>query len=184
MRTLAALVLAFVASHALAAEVAGVKLDDKTTVAGQELVLNGAGVRSRAIFKVYVASLYVPAKVRDLAGATTATPRRVQLNLLRTVSADQLVEALEEGLRENNTAAELAAVKPQSDELAAIMRSFKEAKDGDVVALDFADGTTRVVHNGAAKGAIPGEAFNRALMKVWLGEHPVQGDLKKAMLGG
>ena len=30
----------------------------------------------------------------------------------------------------------------------------------------------------------PGEPFNRALTKIWLGDHPIQADLKKAMLGG
>jgi len=38
-----------VAAGAQAAEVGGVKLDDKATLGGQELVLNGAGVRSRAL---------------------------------------------------------------------------------------------------------------------------------------
>jgi hypothetical protein len=51
-----------------AAEVGAVKLDDRTAVGGQELVLNGAGIRTRAIFKVYVASLYLPQKAGDLQG--------------------------------------------------------------------------------------------------------------------
>ena len=56
----------------LAADVGGVKLADKATVGGQELVLNGAGIRTRAIFKVYVGSLYVPAK----AGGSRRRARR------------------------------------------------------------------------------------------------------------
>jgi long-chain acyl-CoA synthetase len=106
------------------------------------------------------------------------------MNLLRNLSADQLSDALAEGLKENNAPAELEAVKSQTDALAAIMKSFGEAKEGDVVTLDFIDGATRVGLNGTAKGTIPGEAFNRALTKIWLGEKPVQADLKKAMLGG
>ncbi len=60
----------------LAAEVGGVKLDAKASVGGQELVLNGAGIRTKVFFKVYVASLYLPAKATDLAGvlATRAAP--------------------------------------------------------------------------------------------------------------
>lgn len=50
---------------ALAADVGGVKLVDKASVGGQDLVLNGAGIRTRAFFKVYVAGLYVPAKSAD-----------------------------------------------------------------------------------------------------------------------
>ena len=64
------------------------------------------------------------------------------------------------------------------------MRAFKQVKEGDVVTLDYADGTTRVLLGAEPKGTIAGDAFNRALMKVWLGDHPVQSDLKKALLGG
>ena len=64
------------------------------------------------------------------------------------------------------------------------MKAFGEVKEGNVVTLDFVDGATSIGFNGAAKGTIPGEAFNRALTKIWLGDKPVQADLKKAMLGG
>ncbi|HEY8623453.1 MAG TPA: chalcone isomerase family protein [Casimicrobiaceae bacterium] len=171
------------AAVALAAEVGGVKLDDKVSIGAQELVLNGAGIRTRVIFKVYVASLYLPQKAADLAGVLSKSPRRIQLNLLRTLSADQLVDALNEGLAENNTAAELAAVKAQVDQLATIMKSFKEVKEKDVVTLDFVAGVTRIGLNGEAKGNISGDAFNQALTKVWLGDKPVQADLKKSLLG-
>ena len=171
------------ASFALAAEVGGVKLDDKVSMGAQELVLNGAGVRTRVVFKVYVASLYLPQKAADLAGILSKSPRRIQLNILRTLSGDQLVDALNEGLAENNTAAELAAVKPQVEALATIMKSFKELKEKDVVTLDLVDGATRIGLNGEAKGSIGGDAFNQALTKVWLGDKPVQADLKKSLLG-
>ncbi len=171
------------ASVALAAEVGGVKLDDKVSMGAQELVLNGAGVRTRVVFKVYVASLYLPQKAADLAGVLSKSPRRIQLNILRTLSGDQLVDALNEGLAENNTAAELAAVKPQVEALATIMKSFKEVKEKDVITLDFVDGATRIGLNGEAKGSISGDAFNQALTKVWLGDKPVQADLKKSLLG-
>jgi len=169
---------------AFAAEVGGVKLDDKASVGGQELVFNGAGIRTRAIFKVYVGSLYVPAKAADLAGVLAKGPRRVQMNLLRTVSGEDLVNALVDGLKDNNTPQDLAAVKAQTDEMIAIMKGFGDVKEGNVVTLDFVDGATKIGFNGAAKGSIAGEPFNRALMKVWLGDKPVQADLKKAMLGG
>jgi hypothetical protein len=167
-----------------AAEVAGVKLDDKVAVGGQELVLNGAGVRTRAFFKVYVGSLYVPAKATTLAAVLDKGPRRIQLNVMRNLSADQLIDALVDGMKENNTPAELAAVKTQSDQMVATMKAFNDVKENDVVTLDFVDGATRIGLNGTAKASIPGEAFNRALTKVWLGDNPVQGDLKKSMLGG
>ena len=39
-----------------AAEVGGLELDNKVTVGGQDLLLNGAGIQTRVIFKVYVAA--------------------------------------------------------------------------------------------------------------------------------
>jgi Chalcone isomerase-like len=179
----AAVALAWSAA-ASAVEVGGIRLDEKANVGGQELVLNGAGVRTRVFIKVYVASLWLPAKASALSGVLAKGPRRVQMNLLRDLSADQLVNALVDGLKDNNSEAELASVKAQVDQMVATMKAFNEVKEKDVVALDFVDGATKITLNGQAKTSIPGDAFNAALMKVWLGDKPVQADLKKAMLGG
>jgi hypothetical protein len=185
MRKLATALLALcLALPALAVEIAGVKLDDKASVGGQELVLNGAGIRTKVFFKVYVASLYLPAKATDLAGVLARGPRRIQMNVLRDLTADQLVDALVEGLNNNNTASELAAIKAQTGQLESIMKAFKNVKEGDVVTLDFVDGGTRIGFGGADRGTIKGEAFNAALMRVWLGDKPAQTDLKTALLGG
>jgi len=176
--------LALLATPACALEVSGIKLDDKTSLAGQELVLNGAGVRTRVLFKVYVASLYLPQRAGDTSAVLALAPRRIQLNMLRTLSADQMVDALNEGLEANNSTAELAAVKKESDQLTAVMKAFKEVREKDAIALDFADGATRISLNGEIKGTIPGAAFAQALTRIWLGDKPAQTDLKKALLGG
>ncbi|HEY2862383.1 MAG TPA: chalcone isomerase family protein [Casimicrobiaceae bacterium] len=167
-----------------AAELGGVRVDDKASVAGQELVLNGAGVRKRVVFHVYVASLYLPQKAADLPGVLARGPRRIRLDLLRTLSAEQFIEALNEGLEANNSTSEMAALKPGSEQLASIMKAIGQAKEKDVVTLDFHDDATHVSLNGEEKGAIAGEPFNRALTRIWLGDRPVQADLKKALLGG
>jgi long-chain acyl-CoA synthetase len=179
---LVALLLLF-AAPVLALDVGGVKVDDRASVGGEQLVLNGAGVRTRVMFKVYVASLYLPAKTSDAAAVFAKGPRRIQMNLLRTLAPDQLVDALTDGLKDNNSDAELAAVRAQTDQLMSIMRSFGEVKEGSVVTLDFVDGSTVVGLNGTPRGTIPGDAFNKALTKIWIGDRPVQADLKKALLG-
>ena len=45
-------------------------------------------------------------------------------------------------------------------------------------------GNTLVTFNGVEKTRIASEGFNRALLKVWIGDDPAQADLKTAMLGG
>ena len=173
---------------AQAVEVAGVKLDDRLRLApgGPELVLNGAGIRTRVFFKVYVGALYLPEKkaaandVLALAG-----PKRVAMAMLRDLTAQQLSEALAEGISNNSSAAEQAALKARIDELLVIMNSLGEAKKGDAITLDFLpESGTRVVVNGQPRGKpIMGDDFYRALLRIWLGDKPVDGDLKKGMLG-
>jgi Chalcone isomerase-like len=168
------------------AELAGVTLPDKVSVGGQPLVLNGAGVLSKFVFRIYVGSLYLPQKAGDLAGVMANGPRRIQMNLLRDLTADQLVGALVGGLDANNSPAEMAAVKAPTDDLVRIMKRFKDVdmKEKDVLTLDFIDGGTKVALNGEAIIVIPGEAFNHALTRIWLGDKPAHRNLKKAMLGG
>lgn len=186
MRHPAALLLAatLLASAANAGEVGGIKLADTKAVAGSDLVLNGAGVRTKVVFKVYVAALYVPAKATNLSGVLAKGPRRLELHMLRGLDAKTLVEALEAGLTENNTAAELTAIKAQHDKLVATMNAMPALKENDVVSFDFADDATGLALNGKALGSFAGGAFNAALLKIWLGSKPVQDDLKKQLLGG
>jgi hypothetical protein len=168
-----------------AAEVSGIKVDDKATVGGQELVLNGAGMRTRLFIKVYVGALYVPQKTDNIQGVIGRDqPRRMTLALQRDVGADQLLEALRAGLADNNSQADLDAVKPQVNQFATIFKSVGEAKAGQMIIIDYvpAEGT-RIALDGAVKGTIAGEAFNKALFRTWLGDKPVQESLKKALLG-
>ena len=183
-RTIVAIAALVLSMGASAIDVQGVKLPETTRVGGEELVLNGAGVRKRAIFKVYVGSLYVPAKAHTLQEVLAKGPRRIQLDLLRSLSSDQLVGALTDGLRLNLSAAEQQAIAVQTGEMAAIIKSFGEVREGSVVTLDFVGPSTTIGLDGSPRGKIDGAAFGDALTRIWLGEHPAQDDLKKAMLGG
>ena len=178
--------LSLAAATVFAAEVEGVKLADKVQVGGSELLLNGAGVRTRVFFKVYVGALYVQKK----AGAPDAVlgdagAKRVAMHLLRDLEAEQLLSAFNDGLKKNHTPEQLARLEPQVKQLDAIFGAVKAVKKGDVVLLDFLPGAgTRVTVRGEDRGTIPGEDFNRALLRIWLGEQPADATLKKAMLGG
>src|SRR3954470_14614956 len=111
-------------SVCMAADVGGVKLDDKTSVGGQELVLNGAGIRTRAMFKVYVGSLYLPAKASTIDGALAKGTRRIQLTLLRARRGNRPPAAGTDGMKETNPPADVEAVKAQTDQFIAILRSM------------------------------------------------------------
>jgi hypothetical protein len=187
MKTRLILLTLLVPFSVAAAEVAGVRIDDKTSVANAELALNGAGLRKRAFFQVYAIGLYVPQKSSSAAALLEQQgPKRVAIHMLRDVGADAFTEALADGIRANHSEAEAKALEPRIKELGAIIAELKEAKKGMAIALDWQppSGTVMLV-NGAARGkAIPGEDFYRALLRIWIGDKPVQDDLKKALLGG
>lgn len=190
MKRLGVLLFCFALSGALsglhAAEVAGVKVEDAIRAAGTELKLNGAGLRSKAFFRVYVVGIYLPEKksaAADVIGA--AGPKRVAIHMLRDVDAADFSEALDEGLRNNHSEADMKALAPRMAQLSAVMNELKEAKKGMQIALDWAPGGgTLIVVDGKPRGKpIEGEDFYRALLRIWLGERPISGDLKNALLG-
>jgi hypothetical protein len=157
-------------------------------VDGQELQLNGYGLRTRALFfKVYVGSLYLPEKATSAESAlATKGAKRIQLSMVREADAEQFVDSIMHGLRANNSEAQLAQVKPQIDDLMAMIRRQGTSQKGAIIVLDYApssDGTTLFVDGKAAGAPMAGEEFFRTLMRIWLGENPVEEGLKKALLG-
>jgi hypothetical protein len=170
---------------ASAADIAGVSIDDKANVGTTELMLNGAGLRQRVFFKVYAMGLYLSKKTGSGPEAINAQgPKRILIHMLRDVDADQFIEALSEGIRANHSEPEAKALEPRVRELGAIMASVKEARKGMRIALDWTGDATQVLIQGKpAGGPIAGEDFYRALLRIWLGDRPVQDDLKKALLG-
>lgn len=182
---LAAAFLMLAGNLAHAVDVAGVHVDDRARVGDTDLVLNGAGLRKVVFFKVYVAALYTSKKTTSASEVIDSNqPRRIVMVMKRDLGADKLIGALREGLEANNSAADLAALKPQIDQFENVMRTLGNAKEGDNIVLDFTADATSVGFNGKRQGSVAGAAFGRALLKVWLGDKPVQADLKQAMLGG
>jgi Chalcone isomerase-like len=185
MKTLL-LLFAFAASCAASgAEVAGVKIDDKTRVGNSELALNGAGLRKRAFFQVYAIGLYLPQKSTSPAAVLEQQgPKRGSIHMLRDVGADTFTEALVDGIRANHSETEAKALEPRIKELSAIIGELKEAKKGMAIALDWNGKETILLAQSKPIGRpIAGEDFYRALLRIWIGDKPVQDDLKKALLG-
>lgn len=168
-------------------DVEGVKFEPTIQLGGQPLQLNGAGVRTRAFFKVYAAGLYVPQKANSASVLLGQKgPRRVAIGMLRNVDADTFVGALNDGLKANLSEQQMAGFKAQIDALNANIKAVGELKKGDLVNFDFSpEAGTRIYVNGQPRGAaIPGEGFYEAVLRIWIGDKPADTDLKKGMLGG
>ena len=178
--------LMLLSSVAAAREVAGVTVPDTVSLAGDQpmLVLNGAGVRSKFFVKVYVGALYLPARATDAASIVRHTgPLAVHMHFLHSeVSKEKLVDAWNDGFSANLSEAERARLKERIDRFNALFRTVRR---GDVIGLEYQPGSgTVVVINNDRQGTIEGEDFMQAWLRIWLGEKPADGNLKRAMLGG
>jgi hypothetical protein len=174
-------------AQALPTELEGVKLAPSAQVGSTMLVLNGAGLRTRVFFKVYVAALYVPQKTTDAQVLLADKgPRRMVISMLRNVDAATFAQALTDGLRDNHTEAQLAAMKAQSEALVTNLKLAGEARKGDAIHFEYTpDLGTRIIVNGQARGnPIAGADFFNAVLRVWLGDKPADADLKTGLLGG
>jgi hypothetical protein len=173
----------------LAAEVEGVRLEEKITLGngGQQLVLNGAGVRHKiGMLKVYVGALYLSAKNSDAEKVIRdAGPKRVAMHILADeVTAKDFIASLNNALAANHIPAELALIESRMRDLNRRMHSVGALKKGGLVFLDYLPGSgTRVTVNGEVKITIKGEDFFQSLLRIWIGKKPVDGRLRNAMLG-
>ena len=183
---LASCTLLFALSSAQAVEVAGVKLEDTAKVAGKDLKLNGAGVRVKAIFKVYVAGLYLPEKKSTVADILAQTgPRRVTLVMLRDISSEDFGQSFMTGLNNNADKTEKTKIISQTVQFGEMFQLLPGIKKGDILTLDWIPGSGTVsTLNGKKMGeVIPDVAFYNAVLKIWLGDNPADTSLKPHLLG-
>ncbi len=164
-------------------EIEGIDIPESVTVSGKSLQLNGAGVRTKFFFDIYIGALFLPAKVTTYSGVVAMPgPKQVSMTFLYDeVAREKLTAAWDEGFENNLPESDLAALKDRLEQFNGL---FVTAHKGDVFTFTFlADGSTRVVFNGKEAGRIAGEDFQQALLLVWLGDNPADSDLKKGMLG-
>jgi hypothetical protein len=164
-----------------AGTLAGVNLPDTVQVDSTSLVLNGLGLRTKFMVKVYVAGLYLTEKSRNpeaivMAGAT----KRIVLHFVRNVSRSQITDAFSDDFRKNSPDA-ARTLKPDIDRLLSAMEAVKE---GNQMVFTYVPGTgTSFTINGQEKLTIPGAPFQQMLFSVWLGPNPPNASLKKGLLG-
>ena len=171
---------------AAAATVDSVNFAEQVRLGNEELQLNGAGMRAKLWFKVYAIGLYLGEKKGS--GAEVAAQKgakRLHIVTLRELSAEDFAKALIDGLHKNYDAAAYAALAARAESLRQTILALRVAPKGAQIQLDWLPAAgTRLTYNGDKQGEdLPGEDFYKALLSIWLGEHPAAQDLKEALLG-
>jgi len=165
----------------MAGQLAGVSLPDTVEVNGTKLVLNGMGLRKKAVFKVYVGALYVAAKGSDAQSLISAdAPRRMVMHFVRDVGKDKIVEGWREGFG-NNSPASAHMLQQQLEEFAAM---WSDMANGDEAVMTYLPGTgLKVEIRGKEVGTLASKQFADAVLACWLGPFPPSEELKTGLLG-
>jgi hypothetical protein len=148
---------------------------------GKTLYLNGAGVRTRIVFKVYAGGLYVEKTSKDAGElASSEQDKIMKLVFLRNVDGAAVAEAMDQGF-EKNSSEIMPALKERLDRFRLLIPDLKK---GDSILFSYFSGKTVSVEvNGRKRGEIEGKDFADALFRCWLGSVPADKDLKKGLLG-
>lgn len=178
------LLLVVIATFSMNAQktVSGVKVDDKLSLEGKDLTLNGAGIREKFWMDLYVGSLYTTKKTtngQDVVDSKDAAA--IKLNIVSgMITSEKMISAINEGF-DNSTNKNTASLKTKIDKFKGF---FKEKiNKGDVFIIMYDGDDVTVYKNGAKKGSIDGYDFKKALFGIWLGKKPADDDLKDGMLG-
>ena len=166
--------------------VGDVKYDATTTLQGTPLQLNGAGLRYKAVFKVYAAGLYLEKKAGTTADVTALKgPKRLSITMLREIDSSELGKLFSRGMEDNMDRAAFSKLIPGVMRMSQIFSDHKKLQAGDQFMIDWIPGTGTVI---TVKGKPQGEPFKEpaffdALMGIWLGNAPADWKLKDALLG-
>ncbi len=183
MRTFILCCLLLCSLPANAKEIAGVSVQEALqTDDGTTLHLNGAGIRSKFFFDIYIAELYLehPSSSVSEVLENPGRKRMIMYFLYKEVGKDKLIEGWDEGFAGNSKAEQVVKLQERIDQFNAM---FVDVKKDDVIVLDYIpEKGTVVTIAKQEKGVIAGKDFNDALLRIWLGDEPVNETLKEELL--
>jgi hypothetical protein len=177
--------LLLAAVPAQARDIGGVEVPESTQHGGRTLRLNGAGVRSKFLFKVYVGALYLESRSSDPAQIlSTNAPWKISLVFLRDVDHEQVLDAFREAFEANNPPEELASLTAGLAKFHDEVMSNLTVRSGQEIVLAYrpGQGSTLTVPGGASSH-VGGKRFADALLRTWIGDHASDESLKDALLG-
>ena len=177
------LCLLFSASSSYAYTGGGVTLPDKMSAGGKQLILNGAGLRTKFVLTLYAGGLYLGAKNADANKIINANePMAIRLKIISGfITAEKMSAATKEGFH-NSTGGKVAPLQAQINQFMGVFKQ-KIAKGDEFDFIYTPAGGTKIVKNNKAQVVIKSLAFKKALFGIWLANKPAQGSLKKEMLG-
>ena len=166
-------------------EMSGLSLANPVELAGAKLAMNGAGIRYKAVFKVYIAALYLEKKATTPEEVFAASgPKRISITLLREIDSNELGKSFTKAFEENAPRTEMSRLIPGLLKMSQVFSDQKKMLTGENLTIDWIPGTGTVI---SVKGKPQGEPikeveFYNAMLRIWLGPKPADWKLKDELL--
>lgn len=176
----------FIAGVAAATEVGGIRIDDVARVANQDLRLNGAGIRTRWGARVTLTALYLlEKKNRPLDILASQDPRRISITAMREVPMEKLSRWFVQGIQKNLSFAERTKLIVPLQKLGETFAGTPDLQKGDVLTIDWipTKGTVFEINGKVISDPFPDLALFNAIVKIYIGDKPVDATLKAQLLG-
>jgi hypothetical protein len=170
-----------------AARLEGQRFEDTAVVADRTLRLNGLGLRGVAWIKAFVAGLYLAAPTRDGGQAMAMQgPKRLRMKLLMEAPSREFSKAIRGGVRKNESEQMQGQLADRLAAFSALIDGIGTLRSGDTIDLDWLPGQgLQLLLNHRPVGAVtPGEDFYRSVLKIFIGERPVDPRMKEGLLRG
>lgn len=154
------------------------------------LVLNGTGARRGVTDFLYTAKLYLEHKTSnpDAVLKNTGTSQ-FRLVMLHDTSAAQMADLFSQGLEANASEDDLVTLVSELFDVGVLLSEQGQLSAGDSFEIDAhpAAGTTLTlrskVHSTPITQTFANPRLFKAMMGIWLGDHPADPALKQALLG-
>lgn len=177
-------ILCYLTAPAQAANIGGVQLKETIKLGKENLLLNGAGQRTKFFIDLYIAALYLSEKTDDAQFIIDAEEVMIiQIHVISNlITSDKLIQGTTEGFiksTRNNTA-------PIQGQIHDFLDAFKEPITiGDIFEIVYqpGKGVAVVKNRHVVKKLSENLSFKRALFGIWLSDDPAQASLKNRLLG-
>jgi hypothetical protein len=167
----------------MAMELGDIHMPDSMEAGETEVLLNGAGVRTKWFMNLYVGGLYLKEKGHNPERIIKADePMAIRLHIISSlITSEKMEKATMEGF-EKATRGNVTPIKAQIKQFLSVFRQ-KMNKDDTYDFIYLPGKGLQISKNQTLHCQIEGPAFKEALFGIWLCDQPAQKSLKEAMLG-
>ncbi|MDB6096279.1 MAG: hypothetical protein JWM09_557 [Francisellaceae bacterium] len=168
-----------------ARELAGVFIKETVKLSDNQSILKvqGAAIRTKFVFNIYVGAFYAVNKINSVKEALNDKgPKRMLFYILHDkIDKQTYQDAWREGIEANNSENILMTNNNKIDQF--INYFDQDLNKGDTLMIDFIPKLgTKVFVNNKLKGLIPGDEFYNIVLNTWMGKKPPSSTFQKEIL--